>query len=108
MGHGAQPSRPAAARHDSCLAAGCGVVPRLVPGPDEGGGRKQNAVVVIVVHRYARLAMVARLGSLSFLCGYVDDWLFVAIIDRSGYMLLPLKKRHYAIFLGLKISNLFW
>ena len=68
----------------------------------EAGAGKQNAVVVIVVRRYARLVVVAGLGLLSFLCSYVDGRLFFAIIDRNGYMLLPLKKRLYAIFLGLK------
>jgi hypothetical protein len=38
----------------------------------EAGAGKQNAVVVIVVRRYARLAVVAGLGSLSFLSGDVD------------------------------------
>ena len=38
----------------------------------EAGAGKQNAVVVIVVRRYARLAVVAGLGSLFFLCGDVD------------------------------------
>ena len=33
----------------------------------EAGAGKQNAVVVIVVRRYARLVVVAGLGSLSFL-----------------------------------------
>jgi hypothetical protein len=37
-----------------------------------------------------------------------DDWPFFAGIDRNGYMLLPLKKRRCAIFIGLKSSNLFW
>jgi hypothetical protein len=83
-------------------------VPRLVPGPEGGGGREQNAVVVIVVRRYARLVVVAGLGLLSFLCSYFDGRLFFAIIDRNGHMLLPLKNRHYVIFIGLKSSNLFW
>jgi len=37
----------------AACAAGRGCWPRLVPGPDGGGAGKQNAVVVIVVRRYA-------------------------------------------------------
>ena len=45
----------------------------LFPALMEAGVGKQNAVVVIVARRYARLMVVAELGSLSFLCDYVDD-----------------------------------
>jgi len=45
----------------------------LFPALMEAGAGKQNAVVVIVVRRYARRVVVAGLGSPSFLCGYVDD-----------------------------------
>ena len=80
----------------------------LFPALREAGAGKQNAVVVIVVRRYARLVAVAGLGLLSFLCSYFDGRLFFAIIDRNGHVLLPLEKRHYVIFIGLKSSNLFW
>jgi len=45
----------------------------LFPALMEAGGRDQNAGVVIVVRRYARLEVIAGLGSLSFLCDHVDD-----------------------------------
>jgi hypothetical protein len=64
----------------------------LFPALREAGAGKQNAVVVIVVRRYARLVVIAGLDSLSFLCDYVESWLFLAIIDRHGYMLSPLKR----------------
>ncbi len=79
----------------------------LFPALREAGAGKQNAVVVIVVRRYARLVVIAGLGLLSFLCDYVENWPFLAIIDRHGYMLSPLKKRHYAVFWSLKICNPF-
>ena len=82
-------------------------MPRLVPGPEEGGGREQNAVVVIVVRRCARFVVLSGLDSLSFLCDYVENWPFLAIIDRHGYMLSPLKKSHYAVFWSLKSCNPF-
>ena len=44
----------------------------MLPALMEAGAGKQNAVV-IVVRRYARLALVAGLGSLSFFCGDVDE-----------------------------------
>jgi hypothetical protein len=65
-------------------------------------------VVVIVVRRYAGLVVFAGAGLRSFLCGDVGNWPLLAIIERHGFMFLPLKKRYYAIFFGLKISNLFW
>jgi hypothetical protein len=64
-------------------------------------------VVVILVRRYARLVVMAILGSLSFICGYVDEWLFLAIIDSNGYTLLPLQMRLYAVPISLKICNPF-
>jgi len=82
-------------------------VPRLVPGPKKAGAGKQNAVVVIVVRRYARLAMVARLGSLSYLCSDIDNCPLLAIIDGHGYTLLPLKKSFSAILFRLKLCNPF-
>ena len=39
----------------------------LFPALMEAGAGKQNAVVVIVVRRYARLVVIPGLGSLSFL-----------------------------------------
>jgi len=65
-------------------------------------------VVVIVVRRCAHFVVVVGLDSSSFLCSCVDDRLFLAIIDRNGYMLSPLKKEALRHFIGLKISNLFW
>jgi len=56
-------------------------VPRLVPGPKKAGAGKLNAVVVIVMRRYARLIVFAGLGLLSFLCDYVENRSFLAIID---------------------------
>jgi len=44
-------------RRDGCWLLRAGVKPRLVPGPDRGGGRETNAVVVIVVRRYAGLVV---------------------------------------------------
>jgi hypothetical protein len=87
----------------------CGLigVPRLVPAPKKAGAAKQNAVVVIVVGRYARLVVIAGLRLLSFLCDYVENWPFLAIIDRHGYTLLPLKKRFCAILFCLKLCNPF-
>jgi hypothetical protein len=55
----------AAASSRRLLVLRLSVVPRLVPGPDGGGGLEQNAVVVIAVRRYARLVVVAKLVSLS-------------------------------------------
>ena len=105
--HGAHPSRRrcCAVTTAACAELLCRV---LFPALREAGAGKQNAVVVIVVRRYARLVVVAGLGLLSFLCSYFDGRLFFAIIDRNGHMLLPLKNRHYVIFIGLKSSNLFW
>ena len=57
----------------------------LFPALRKAGAGKQNAVVVIVVRRYARHVVIAGLDSLSFLCDYVENWPFLAIIDDHGY-----------------------
>jgi len=53
----------------------------LFPALMEAGAGKQNAVVVIVVRRYAGLVVFAGAGLLSFLCDYVENRSFLAIID---------------------------
>jgi hypothetical protein len=65
----------------------------LFPALKKAGAGKQNAVVVIVVRRYARLAMVARLGSLSYLCSHVSNCPLLAFIGSNGQIILPLKTR---------------
>ena len=65
----------------------------LFPALMKAGAGKQNAVVVIVVRRYARLTMVVRLGSLSCLCSHVGNCPFLAFIESNGQIILPLKTR---------------
>ena len=93
-------------RHEGCWLPRLMFSRVLFPALMEAGAGKQNAVV-IVVRRYARLAMVARLGSLSYLCSDIDNCPLLAIIDGHGYTLLPLRERFFAIFLSLKICNPF-
>ena len=70
--HGAHPSRRrcCAVTTAACAELLCRV---LFPALREAGAGKQNAVVVIVVRRYARLVVVAGLGLLGSLYDYADD-----------------------------------
>ncbi len=62
----AAPSRRLLVLRLSCCA-------RLVPGPDGGGGREtKRGRGLILVRRYARLAVVAELDSWSYLCNDID------------------------------------
>ena len=65
----------------------------LFPALMEAGAGKQNAVVVIVVRRCARLVAVSGLISLFYHCSHVGNCPLLAIIGSNGHIILPLKTR---------------
>ena len=77
------------------------VVPRLVPGPLTAGAGKQNAVVVIVVRRYARVVVFAGLGLLS-------SSIVPMTTDHSSQTATVTVTNFYLLKRGCRVTNLFW